>query len=178
MSVTFIPNEEVVAVFCIFWSVSPYIYKKSMEIIVQKRDKTSAVSVIHVYLRSTDLIFLLAKSHFSYSRSMIWQKLFRIFSSTTVNSREKNYTTGKFSSVNGFWFYTQQQANSKIMEKTVWWSLCEKRHKKGKHLEPYYRTAILGVTIWGRAWLHFFTFRPDPCSINLTLFFNLHDVSQ
>ena len=89
MSVTFIPNEEVVAVFCIFWSVSPYIYKKSMEIIVQKRDKTSAVSVIHVYLRSTDLIFLLAKSHFSYSRSMIWQKLFRIFSSMTVNSREK-----------------------------------------------------------------------------------------
>lgn len=89
MSVTFIPNEEVVAVFCIFWSVSPYIYKKSMEIIVQKRDKTSAVSVIHVYLRSTDLIFLLAKSHCSYSRSMIWQKLFRIFSSMTVNSREK-----------------------------------------------------------------------------------------
>ena len=131
MSVTFIPNEEVVAVFCIFWSVSPYIYKKSMEIIVQKRDKTSAVSVIHVYLRSTDLIFLLAKSHFSYSRSMIWQKLFRIFSSMTVNSREKNYTTGKFLSVNGFWFYTQQQANLKIMEKTVWWSLCEKRHKRG-----------------------------------------------
>lgn len=148
MSVTFIPNEEVVAVFCIFWSVSPYIYKKSMEIIVQKRDKTSAVSVIHVYLRSTDLIFLLAKSHFSYSRSMIWQKLFRIFSSMTVNSREKNYTTGKFSSVNGFWFYTQQQANLKIMEKTVWWSLCEKRHKKGKHLEPYYRIAILGVRIF------------------------------
>ena len=160
MSVTFIPNEEVVAVFCIFWSVSPYtailrkvvgkgardkpewycgwflihcfskkfqtmareamdvclrvlkesnksrfdsysvrksvliishitfrdcrvhsfsdnisrnscIYKKSMEIVVQKRDKTSAVSVIHVYLRSTDLIFLLATNHFSYSRSMI-----------------------------------------------------------------------------------------------------------
>lgn len=37
-----------------------------MEVIVQKRDKTSAVSVIHVYLRCTDLIFLLAKSHFSY----------------------------------------------------------------------------------------------------------------
>ena len=92
MSVTFIPNEEVVAVFCIFWSVSPYIYTKSMEIIVQKRDKTSAVSVIHVYLRSTDLIFLLAKSHCSYSRSMIWQKLFRIFSSMTVNSREKKTT--------------------------------------------------------------------------------------
>ena len=75
------PNdEEVVAVFCIFWPVFPYVYKKSMEIIVQKRDKTSAVSVIHVYLRCTDLIFLLADSHFSYSRSMIWQKFFGIFS--------------------------------------------------------------------------------------------------
>lgn len=67
-----------------------------MEVIVQKRDKTSAVSVIHVYLRWTDLIFLLAKSHFSYSRSMIWQKLFRISSSMTVNSREKTTLQGNF----------------------------------------------------------------------------------
>lgn len=61
--------------------VSPYLYKKLMEI-----------KEIIPYLRYTDLIFLLAKNHFSYSRSMIWQKFFRIFSFLqliTMNSREK-----------------------------------------------------------------------------------------